>query len=309
VTEWGIQHEQQHQELLLMDIKYNFSCNPLRPAYLSAETVSLEGAAALPEKVPPLRWVDFPEGTYPLGFQGDGFSFDNERPRYLSYLYPFSLASRPVTNGEFMEFIESGGYDRPEYWLSDGWNARKAEGWHAPLYWENLEGHWRHYTLAGVRRMEESAPVCHVSYYEADAYARCSGKRLPTEAEWEHAARAGTETGWRAALEGANTLESGLLRPAPWNEAEGDSPHGLQRMFGDVWEWTQSAYSPYPGFRLPEGALGEYNGKFMNNQRVLRGGSCVTPRSHLRPTYRNFFRSQDRWPFTGIRLCDDLPRP
>ncbi len=304
IVEWGIQHEQQHQELLLMDIKYNLSCNPLRPAYGSLPEAPEKKKQA---NIPSLRWIDFPEGNCELGSGGDGFSFDNERPRHLVYLHPFSWADRPVTCGEYLEFMEAGGYEQPEEWLSDGWNAKQAAKWRAPLYWENLEGTWWQYTLGGMRRVEENTPVCHVSYYEADAFARWSGKRLPTEAEWEHAARDGLEEGWSTALAGANTLESGLLQPAPLSE--GDPFQGLRNMFGDVWEWTQSAYAPYPGFRIPEGALGEYNGKFMNNQRVLRGGSCVTPRSHLRPGYRNFFRPHDRWPFTGVRLCEDLSRP
>ncbi len=280
-TTLGIHHEQQHQELLLTDIKHLFACNPLKPAYREAKS---PGAGA----VPPLEWLRLPAGMHAFGHGGDGFAFDNETPHHSRYLDEFSLASRPVTNAEYIEFIAAGGYRQPTLWLSDGWRKVNEARWTAPLYWERQDSEWWQMTLAGYRRVEPSEPVCHVSYYEADAFARWAGKRLPTEFEWE--AAAGTQT-----LEG-NFLESGRLHPQPARD-------GASQFFGDVWEWTQSAYSPYPGYRQPAGALGEYNGKFMVNQLVLRGGSCVTPAAHMRASYRNFFYPQDRWQFMGIRLA------
>jgi len=280
-TTLGIHHEQQHQELLLTDIKHLFACNPLRPAY--REALSPDAAT-----IPPPGWLRLPAGMYPFGHGGDGFAFDNEMPRHRRYLDEFSLASRPVTNAEYIEFIAAGGYRQPTLWLSDGWRKVNEAHWTAPLYWEQQDGEWWQMTLAGYRRVESGEPVCHVSYYEADAFARWAGKRLPTEFEWEAAAGTLTPEG--------NFLESGRLHPQPARAGSG-------QFFGDVWEWTQSAYSAYPGYRPTAGALGEYNGKFMVNQLVLRGGSCVTPATHIRASYRNFFYPQDRWQFMGIRLA------
>ncbi len=287
VVELGLQHEQQHQELLLTDVLHMLSCNPLRPAY----SAKLE-TAPVADPVP-WRWIRFAEGVREIGHAGAGFCFDNERPRHRVFVAGFELASRPVTNAEYLAFIEAGGYAQPELWLSDGWAALRAGGWRAPLYWEPRGDGWASFTAGGMRPLRPDEPVCHVSYFEADAFARFAGARLPTEAEWECAAAG-------VALEG-NFVESGFLQPAPTPDT-GDTPAGL---FGDVWEWTATAYAPYPGFRPLAGPLGEYNGKFMANQMVLRGGSCVSPRSHLRPTYRNFFYPTARWQFSGIRLARD----
>jgi ergothioneine biosynthesis protein EgtB len=279
----GLNHEQQHQELLLMDIKRNFFANPMYPVY------SAKAPAPTAHSVP-VRWLDFPGGIREIGCSG-GFAFDNEQPRHKVFLRDFRLASRAVTNAEYLEFIDAGGYERADLWLSDGWSAVRERGWNAPLYWILADGEWHEMTLSGLGAIDPAAPVCHVSYYEADAYARWRDARLPTEAEWE--AAAGGEP-----IEG-NFVESGTYHPRP---AAG--PHD-QQWYGDVWEWTASSYSPYPGYRPLEGALGEYNGKFMSSQYVLRGGCCATPVSHMRATYRNFFYPQDRWPFTGIRLACD----
>ncbi len=279
----GLHHEQQHQELLLMDVKHIFAANPLRPAYHSPPPDHA------PARRPALTWLEHDGGVVEVGHGGAGFAFDNETPRHAALLAPHRLASRPVTNGEYLEFIEAGGYRDARPWLADGWHACRERGWQAPLYWEQDGGRWWHMTLGGMRPVAEDEPVCHVSYYEADAFARWRGLRLPSEHEWE-AACAGRP------LRG-NFVESGRLHPAP-------APGGGQ-WFGDVWEWTRSPYTPYPGFRPLAGSLGEYNGKFMCNQFVLRGGCCVTPRAHMRLTYRNFFYPHDRWPFTGIRLADD----
>ena len=283
-TELGLHHEQQHQELLLMDIKRNFFANPMFPVYA-------ERAAATISEAPPARWLDFSGGIHEMGHAGGAFAFDNERPRHKVYLRDYRLASRPVTNDEYLEFVEGGGYSRPELWLSDGWATIQSRGWRAPLYWVRVEDEWQEMTLAGLVPLEDAAPVCHLSYYEADAYARWRDARLPTEAEWE--AAAGGEP-----IEG-NFADSGAYHPRPAN-GSGDA-----QWYGDVWEWTSSAYAPYPGYRPLEGALGEYNGKFMSSQYVLRGGCCATPRSHMRATYRNFFYPPDRWPFTGVRLAQD----
>jgi len=286
VVELGLHHEQQHQELILTDIKHALSCSPLRPAY--REGSEAPGAAAAP-----LRWHAYAEGVQWIGHGGPGFAFDNECPRHRVFVDAFELAGRLITNGEFLAFIADGGYARPELWLSDGWNALLARGWSAPLYWEQRDGSWQTLTLGGLRSLRGDEPVCHVSYYEADAYARWAGARLPTEAEWEVAAAPRTDD-----LSSANCVERGWLHPAP-------APAGISpaQLFGDVWEWTQSPYTPYPGYQPPAGALGEYNGKFMCNQMVLRGGSCATPASHLRATYRNFFPPDARWQFSGIRLA------
>lgn len=283
----GLNHEQQHQELILTDLLHAFAANPLKPAYRAA-------APAEPAPAPPLKWVAFPGGLTEIGHSGTEFAFDNEMPRHPVFLQPFALASRLVTNSEYVAFIEAGGYRRPEWWLSDGWEAVQSRGWTAPLYWERNGKQWNVMTLGGVRPLEDHASVCHVSYYEADAYARWAGARLPTEAEWERAAGGQPVTG--------NFVESGLLTPA----AAPRETHGaITQLFGDVWEWTSSAYSSYPGYRPAAGALGEYNSKFMCNQLVLRGGSCASPASHLRPTYRNFFPPDARWQFSGVRLAGD----
>ena len=282
IVELGLQHEQQHQELILTDIKHLLFCNPLRPAYRKfPEAAGGETA--------PLRWQPFDEGLRWTGHDGDGFAFDNELPRHRVFVDAFELATRLVTNGEFRDFIDDGGYERPELWLSDGWHTVQTRGWHAPLYWERRGGAWQVMTLGGLRPVRADEPVCHVSLYEADAFARWAEARLPREAEWEVAATDSVIDG--------NFVESGRLHPAPANAS------ALTQLFGDAWEWTQSAYSPYPGYQPPVGALGEYNGKFMCNQLVLRGGSCATPRAHVRATYRNFFPPDARWQFSGIRLA------
>ncbi len=285
VVELGIAHEEQHQELLLTDVKHAFFSQPLRPAYGPAPARA--DAAA-----PPLVFVPREGGVRELGAGPAGFAFDNERPRHRALLEAHALASRPVTCGEWLSFMESGGYDRPEVWLSDGWAAACRNGWRAPLYWSRDGGAWWQFTLGGPRRVDEAEPVAHVSYFEADAYARWAGARLPSEEEWEAAA---AEAG-----RGGRFADSGRLHPAA---ARGGD--GLRQLLGDVWEWTRSAYAPYPGFRPAAGALGEYNGKFMVSQLVLRGGSCVTPPGHVRPTYRNFFYPDARWQFSGVRLARD----
>ncbi|HEY6335920.1 MAG TPA: ergothioneine biosynthesis protein EgtB [Alphaproteobacteria bacterium] len=287
LLELGINHEEQHQELIFMDIKHVFSVNPLRPAYARARVAPR--AAGHPAM---LGWKDFAGGIAEIGHHGCRFAFDNETPRHKVWLEPYRLASRLVTCGEYLAFIEDGGYRRPELWLSDGWAAVEAQGWEAPLYWEREgEGEWSVFTLTGLRPLDLEEPVCHASYYEADAYARWAGKRLPTEAEWERAA-AGAKV----------SAEQGMLhpRPAPSQQV------GLSQMIGDVWQWTASSYSPYPGFRAPAGAIGEYNGKFMSGQMVLRGGAVVTPPGHSRVSYRNFFPPMARWAFSGIRLAEDM---
>jgi ergothioneine biosynthesis protein EgtB len=284
VVELGLHHEQQHQELILTDLKHAFSRNPLRPAYR-------ERAPEPAGRAGPLRWHGFEAGLREIGHAGAGFAFDNERPRHRVFVEAFEIASRPVTHAEYLDFVRDGGYVRPELWLSDGFAAVAARGWRAPLYWEERDGEWSAFTLGGMAPLRGDEPVCHVSHYEADAYARWAGARLPTEAEWECAAEG-------APIEGG-FVESGRLHPAPSPPA-GRRPAAL---FGDVWEWTASAYAPYPGFRPLTGSLGEYNGKFMSNQIVLRGGSCATPRSHVRASYRNFFPPDARWQFSGIRLA------
>jgi ergothioneine biosynthesis protein EgtB len=283
IIELGLQHEQQHQELILTDIKHMLSFNPLRPAYSN-----IRGQAG---ESNPLSWSHYEGGLQWIGHEGDSFAFDNEEPRHRVFIEPFELASRPVTNGEYLAFIEADGYERPDLWLSDGWYEVNDQHWRAPLYWEFRDGAWFLFTLSGLRELRPEEPVCHVSLYEADAFARWAGARLPTEAEWESVARDESIAG--------NFVEQGLLHPAPG----ADHRKGPVQMFGDVWEWTQSAYTPYPGFNPPEGALGEYNGKFMCNQIILRGGSCATPQSHIRATYRNFFPPNARWQFSGIRLA------
>ncbi len=283
----GLNHEQQHQELILTDLKHAFASNPLRPIYRDREPDR-------PSPAPPLRWVEYPAEVRAIGHSGPGFAFDNETPRHLEYVGAFALASRPTTNAEYLAFIEDGGYDRPESWLSDGWAARQNHGWTAPLYWEPANDRRKTMTLAGLVDLAPDEPVAHLSYYEADAFARWAGARLATEAEWEVAAAGRPVAG--------NLVESGRYHPAVGPESAADGP---TQLFGDVWEWTRSPYTPYPGYRAAAGALGEYNGKFMCNQMILRGGSCATPRSHLRATYRNFFGPEARWQFSGIRLAQD----
>ena len=284
----GMHHEQQHQELLAYDIKHAFWTNPLRPAYIHDNRAVCGGASVPPE------WVGFEGGLFDVGHTGNGFSFDNELPRHPEYLRPFVLASRLVTCAEYLEFISDRAYERPELWLSAGWEAVQAESWKAPLYWRQRHGEWLVYTLHGEKPLSEmlQTPVCHVSYFEADAFAHWAQKRLPTEAEWEIAAQDLPVNG--------NFIEGGVFHPQP---VPGERGPGLTQMFGDVWEWTSSPYIGYPGFQAIPGALGEYNGKFMSNQMVLRGGSAVTPSSHIRATYRNFFSPATRWQFSGIRLA------
>jgi ergothioneine biosynthesis protein EgtB len=262
LVELGLHHEQQHQELILMDAKHMLSCNPLRPAYYSAQTSS----PVLPSAI---EWISHPGGLVEIGHDADAFAFDNEGPRHKVWLDPFVIASRQVSNAEYLAFIEDGGYRRPEFWLSAGWESVNSRGWEAPLYWEQKCGQWYVFSLHGLGPLRATDPVCHVSAYEAAAYAKWAGKRLPREAEWESAS----------------------------SELAG---------VGDVWEWTASPYVAYPGYREPSGAIGEYNGKFMANQMVLRGGCVATPRDHLRATYRNFFPPDARWMFGGIRLTEDL---
>ncbi|MGZ5041151.1 MAG: ergothioneine biosynthesis protein EgtB [Usitatibacter sp.] len=288
LVDLGIQHEQQHQELILTDLKHMLSCNTLKPAYQKTWPLT-----AIQPSAP--RWIRLAGGERRIGSDGAGFAFDNETPRHTVWLEDFELASHPATHGDFIDFIDDGGYRRPELWLSAGWDAVATRGWEAPLYWERRGGRWHTFTLHGMAPVERNTPVCHVSFYEADAYARWAGARLPTEAEWEVAAAG-------APLEG-NFLESGALPPLVMRDA--GAAGAPAQLFGDVWEWTRSDYSPYPGFKPAKGAVGEYNGKFMCNQYVLRGGSCATPASHIRASYRNFFPADARWQFCGVRLARD----
>ena len=287
LTTLGMNHEQQHQELLLTDIHHALWSNPLRPAYDARG----EAKRDRDEDAAPIARVRFDGGLVAIGHEGTGFAFDNETPRHRVFLEPFAIASRPVTNGELAAFIEDGGYRRADLWLSDGWAAARGRGWSAPIYWEMRDGEWHEHTLRGMRRIAKNAPACHLSFYEADAYARWAGARLPSEAEWEHASLG-------IALDG-NLLESGALIPRAATETDG----AIAQLYGDVWEWTASPYVAYPRFKTLDGALGEYNGKFMCNQIVLRGGSCFTPRSHMRSTYRNFFPPDARWQMSGVRLA------
>ncbi|WP_394847598.1 ergothioneine biosynthesis protein EgtB [Pendulispora brunnea] len=305
VLELGLNHEQQHQELILTDIQHVLAQNPLRPRYTPPPPASTRDTARRDR--PPLTWHDEPEGLRSIGHEAgtgpgtgnDLFAFDNETPRHRLFVPAFSIASRLVTCGEYLDFIEDGGYSRPEFWLSDGWAVRTKEGWEGPLYWEKQEdGTHLTFSLHGTLAIDRGAPVAHVSMYEAYAYAAWAGARLPTEAEWEI-------TSERCTIASGHFVGSGLLVPRPLAH-RASSEKGPHQMFGDVWEWTGSAYAPYPGFRPLAGALGEYNGKFMCNQMVLRGGSCFSPASHLRRTYRNFFPPGARWQMTGIRLAKDL---
>ncbi|HEX9108915.1 MAG TPA: ergothioneine biosynthesis protein EgtB [Longimicrobiales bacterium] len=321
LVELGLNHEQQHQELMLTDIKHVFSVNPLRPVYRSLPQASSARPAA------PVRWLEFAEGVAWIGAgerapdaPGAEFRYDNEEPRHREFVNAFALANRPVSNGEYLEFMEDGGYRRPELWLSMGWATVEAEQWTEPFYWEKRDGRWCCFTLTGMKEIDPAEPACHISYFEADAYARWAGARLPTEAEWEVAAATVPEHG--------NFVESARWHPQPagsadvaavpprdaggaWTRVGGSVPApapagGLLAMYGDVWEWTRSQYEPYPGFRPAAGAVGEYNGKFMCNQFVLRGGSCATSVTHIRPTYRNFFPPEATWQFTGFRLAREL---
>jgi ergothioneine biosynthesis protein EgtB len=278
----GLNHEQQHQELLLMDIKHLFSLNPLKPAWR-------ESPRPAAQKPGPLKYLPQPGGLFPIGHGGEDFAFDNETPRHQELIPDHAIATRPVSNAEYREFIRAGGYRTSELWLSDGWTTVQREGWDRPLYWS--ADMTAEFTLGGMREIETGAPVVHVSYYEADAYARWAGARLPTEAEWESLAAEQSVTG--------NFMDSGLFQPAS------SATDGLTQLYGDVWEWTASPYMAYPGFKPLAGSLGEYNGKFMANQLVLRGGCCVTPVGHLRASYRNFFYPHQRWQFSGLRLAKD----
>ena len=284
-TRVGLNHEQQHQELLLTDIKHVFASNPLKPAYHKCKIPHLYQAAQC-------DWIYHEGGIVETGYAGDGFCYDNELPVHKVYLEPFKLATHLLTNGEYLGFMADNGYQRADLWLSDAWKTVQTSQWQSPLYWEHIDGQWWHMTLSGLQPVDEHAPVCHISFYEADAYARWAGKRLPSEAEWEVIARNQAITG--------NLREQGTLHPIATSLTV-----GMQQMFGDVWEWTQSPYSPYPRFKPLPGSLGEYNGKFMCSQFVLRGGSCITPQDHIRPTYRNFFYPADRWQFSGLRLAED----
>jgi ergothioneine biosynthesis protein EgtB len=279
----GIEHERQHQELFFTDLKYSLGVNPLLPTYV-------EGTCPGRSTEPPLIWHDFAGGLVETGFVGQGFCFDNELPRHRTYVEPFELASRLVTNSEFAAFIADDGYRRAELWLADGWAEVQAREWQAPLYWLDRDGESLEYTLHGLQARQPHQPVCHISGYEADAYARWADARLPTEQEWELVAA--------DHLPAAGGMDDGLYHPRPADDGD-----GVQQLYDACWQWTQSAYSPYPGYRPSPGAIGEYNGKFMSNQLVLRGGSCVSKADQLRPSYRNFFYPQDRWQFSGLRLA------
>ena len=290
LIELGCHHEQQHQELILMDIKHVFSMNPLLPAYQPPRRRAAGVASSL-------DWVEFTGGLIQIGHAGADFAFDNETPRHRVWLEPFRLATRPVSCGEFAAFIEAGGYREPDHWLSDGWATVRQQGWEAPLYWRSTDEGWRVFTLSGEKRLDPAEPVVHLSFYEADAYAKWAGKRLPTETEWETAATGLPLTG--------NLADSRRYHPTVDGSGTSDAAR-LRQMIGDVWEWTATPYTPYPHFRPVSGAIGEYNGKFMSNQMVLRGGAAVTPANHIRATYRNFFPPSARWAFSGLRLAEDI---
>jgi ergothioneine biosynthesis protein EgtB len=286
--ELGLNHEQQHQELMLTDIKHVLSCNPMCPTYRPGKIPSADAPAQ--------GWSKFAEGIYWVGHEGGDFAYDNESPRHRVFLETFQISNRLITCGEYLEFMNDDGYQRPELWLSQGWGQVKEHAWRAPLYWQKTDGRWHEFTLAGLQPVDNQRPVCHVSYFEADAFARWAGARLPTEAEWEVASDNTSMTGnWADMM-----MAAGLAIHPSAMPADG-SP--LSQMFGTVWQWTASPYTAYPGYRAAEGALGEYNGKFMCNQFVLRGGSCATPSNHVRRTYRNFFPPEARWLFSGLRLA------
>ncbi|NYF79297.1 ergothioneine biosynthesis protein EgtB [Granulicella arctica] len=319
----GLEHEQQHQELIATDIKHALFTNPLHPAYRER--------AILPDSetiAPPQEWLAFAPGLTQVGITPDPdsidtFAFDNETPRHTTYIAPFQLATRPVTCAEYLAFMDENGYTRPELWLAEGWTTMRAESWQAPLYWHRdpaTKSGWSIYTMAGFQPLDQlsETPVCHLSFFEADAYARWAGCRLPTEFEWEYAATEALskinchpERSGEAAeskdlrLSAATNLSGNFVESTQLHPIPAQSKPGLQQLFGDVWEWTQSGYTGYPGYHPLPGALGEYNGKFMSSQIVLRGGSCVTPATHIRPTYRNFFGPSTRWQFSGLRLAKD----
>ena len=297
----GIHHEQQHQELLITDIKHVFAQNPLYPVFREGGTEQGQSGSdpSAFDRAGTSRstqFVEFDEATIEVGHDGNGFSYDNEGPRHRALVLPFSLANRLVTNAEYLEFMAGNGYSRSEFWLSLGWTTVNEQSWRAPLYWIERNGEWWNFTLSGLRKVDPNEPVTHLSYFEADAYANWAGARMPTEFEWERAVE-------KIDLDG-NFVENERFHPTALAKSSQDRQ--LAQMFGDVWEWTRSSYSPYPGYRAGRGALGEYNGKFMCNQYVLRGGSCATSRTHIRKTYRNFFQPDKRWQFTGIRLARDL---
>ncbi|PWW46387.1 ergothioneine biosynthesis protein EgtB, partial [Melaminivora alkalimesophila] len=293
MVELGLQHEQQHQELIATDVKHLLSCHPAWPPYHPQPPPALGRPSGPPQ---PLVWHEFPGGLVEIGHQGTGFAFDNEGPRHPVWLQPYALADRPVSNADYLAFVEDGGYREPAHWLAEGWDWVCSQGLGHPLYWRQRGQGWEEFTLAGARPLEPAQPVVHLSYYEADAYARWAGARLPTEAEWEAAAGS-------ARPEEGHWAGAGVLHPRAAPPGERGDP--LRQLFGDVWEWTQSSYAPYPGFVPAPGAVGEYNGKFMVNQYVLRGGSCATPAGHVRASYRNFFPATARWQFSGLRLARD----
>lgn len=297
LLELGLNHEQQHQELLVTDIKHILASNPLQPTYRASEKNPGRGHVPLPL----MNFTPVQGGTYSIGADIAGFAWDNERPAHNVFLHDFKMMDRLVTCGEYRDFVEDGGYRNPLLWLSDGWDLVEQEGWKAPLYWHKENGEWQIMTLSGPRVLDADEPVAHVCYYEAMAFAQWAGKRLPTEAEWERVAQL-----LKTTPECGNFLEQGHFHPVAYGMAPGTTPGEFSQMFGDVWEWTSSAYLPYPGYRAERGPLGEYNSKFMINQMVLRGGSCATPRNHIRATYRNFFPCDKRWQFTGFRLADDI---
>ncbi len=292
LVEIGLHHERQHQELILTDIKHVLATHPMMPAYRKSD--STEDPPPLDHSPSPMQWLDIAGSTYEIGHDSLGFAFDNERPRHQVQLRDFQIASRPVSCGEYAEFIDHGGYRDPQWWLSDGWQWIEETAPTAPLYWRRQNDQWVTKTLDAVRPVDPAEPICHVNYFEADAYARWAGARLPTETEWEVASRIDEVKG--------NFLESRRFHPRPCTAGD-PSRRDSHRYFGDVWEWTSSAYAPYPGFRRFAGSMSEYNGKFMCNQFVLRGGCCVTPRALLRRSYRNFFAPRSRWQFTGFRLA------
>ena len=296
VLELGFHHEQQHQELLLMDIKHVLSRNPLQPSYA--------GGRRAPGEPDRLGWLEVEGGLVEVGHGGDGFCFDNELPRHRQWLEPYRIADRLVTNGEWLAFMADGGYERPQLWLSEGWARVQAEGWRAPFYWSEHDGVRLEHTLHGTWPVDPASPATHVSFFEAEAYATWAGKRLPTEAEWEHAAVVdGQRDPGAPTTSGANLADLESFHPRAAAAPSASSPR-LRQLYGDCWEWTSSAYHPYPGFRAPDGAIGEYNGKFMSNQMVLRGGCALTPPDHARLTYRNFFPHAARWAMSGVRLAD-----